>query len=191
MSHTWDPRLLGVLALPHLLPVETIHTNPWFVVRKRGGHYTMETHEAHVAILPVVGRGEIAMVRVLRPLINDATWELPAGGFNPDQETPEEGVRRELAEETGIWVDDLDRFQPLPPLAIIPNRTPSLIFPFRIGLTKAEFDNRRSHDHEISEVLCFSFKQLVQMIQNGEIYVAMPVAMISRWLFDEGKITYT
>ena len=182
----WDPRLLDVQTSPALQPVETVHSNPWFRVCNRGGYYTMEMSEAHCVVLPVVEKEAIIMVRVLRPLLNDATLELPAGGFDPNRETPEQGIRRELAEETGIWVNSLDAFQPLPPLAIFPNRSPELIFPFRVDLTRQAFEQRKVHDDEISEVLCFSREQLVAMVQNGEIYITMPVAMISRWLLAEG-----
>lgn len=178
----WDPRLLNVQTAPDLQPVTTEHTNPWFVVRNRGGYYTMETREAHCVVLPVVEKQAVIMVRVHRPLLNDATLELPAGGFDITREAPEQGMRRELAEETGIWVEALAGFQPLPPLAIFPNRSPGLIFPFRVDLTWEDFHTRKAHDDEISEVLCFSLDQLVSMIQSGEIYVTMPVAMISRWL---------
>ena len=181
----WDPRMLTVQTSPTLQPVETLHSNPWFVVRNRGGYYTMEANESHGVVLPVVENRGIIMVRVFRPLLDDATWELPAGGFNLQQEGPEQGMRRELAEETGIWIDDLGRFKPLPPMAIFPNRTPSLIFPFQVDLDQETFVKRTTHDSEISEVACFSFLQLVSMIQKGEIYITMPVAMISRWLLGQ------
>ena len=191
MKHTWDPRLFNAQTSPDLQPVETVYTNPWFMVRNRGGYYTVETQDSLCVGLPIVDNRAVVMVRVFRPLLNDATLEFPGGGFDPDQETPEQGIRREMAEETGIWIDDLDQFQPLPPLAVIPNRSPTLIFPFQVNLTQEAFDNRKAHDNEISEVLCLPFDQIISKIQNGEIYVAMPMAMVFRWLIKEGKITLT
>ena len=182
----WDSRMLSKQVCSDLQPVETVHINPWFVVRNRGGYYTTEMNDAHGVVLPILENRAVVMVRVFRPLLGDAPLELPAGGFDPNRETPEQGLRRELAEETGIHIGDLDRFQPQPPLSVSPNRNPNLIFPFRVDLTQEEFDSRGAHDKEISEVTCFPLDQLVQMIYSGEIYVMMPVALISRWLMTEG-----
>ena len=76
----WDPRL-STLACPELVPVETLHENPWYSVRNRGGFFTVEYHLRQVVVLPVVNQDSIAMVRVKRPVINDMPLELPAGGL--------------------------------------------------------------------------------------------------------------
>jgi len=133
-------------------------------------------------MLPIVDDRAIVMVRVKRPVINDATWELPAGGVKKG-ETPREAARRELAEETGIIVQSLQRFRSLPPLAISSSRYPVLPCLFCIHLTEREFRARRLHDAEIVGVECFPYMELKKRIARGEIYVSLPVAIISTFLW--------
>ncbi|MEO5350066.1 MAG: NUDIX hydrolase [Magnetococcus sp. YQC-3] len=182
----WDSRMVGPLFCPDLQPVEVVHENPWFTVRNRGGYFTAEPRWPQLVVLPIVDRDHVIMVRVIRPVIEDATLELPAGGFDPDRETAVQGAARELAEETGVLVDDLDRFQPLPPLSVSPNRIPRLAYLFQVELTRAEFEQRRSHDQEIHSVHCFPLSDVADMILNGEVYVTMPVALIGRYWMARG-----
>ncbi|MBF0460631.1 MAG: NUDIX hydrolase [Magnetococcales bacterium] len=177
----WDARLAGQEVCPSLQPVTVLHENEWFVVRNRGGYFTAEPREPQLVVLPVVERDHIVLVRVIRPVLDDATFELPAGGFHPAQETPFQGAARELAEETGIVIEDLDRFKPLPSLAVSPNRIPRLVHLFQVDLSWAEFDQRRPHDHEICSVHCLPLPEVARMILKGEIYVTMPVALIGRY----------
>ena len=167
---------------PSLTPVKTVHHNPWFTVNNRGGYFTTEMKEAQGVILPIVDRKSIILVRVYRPVIEDETLELPAGGFSLNKESPEKGLNRELAEETGVILEDISRLVPLPPIAVSPNRNPNLIFPFKVDITQKEYDSRKKHDSEIREVLCVSFSQALKMIKSGEIYVALPISVILRFL---------
>lgn len=68
------------------------------VVRQRGS----------VAALPVQADGSVVLVRQYRHAVGEALWELPAGRLDPG-ESPEEGARRELEEETGLRAGRLER----------------------------------------------------------------------------------
>lgn len=166
----------------HLTPVQVVHTNPWFKVKDRGGYFTTEYHEPQVIILPIVANYSILMVRVKRPVLNDNTIELPAGGFDFSCEKPEQGAARELFEETGVEVKDADRFNPVAPLSVSPNRMPTLVFVFQVHLSQQEYELRQHHDHEIEEVMLVTYDQAKTMILSGEIYVTVPIAIISRYL---------
>ncbi len=52
-------------------------------------------------ILPITSNREVVFVRQYRHAIGDFFIELPAGGFNPEQESGEFAAVRELEEETG------------------------------------------------------------------------------------------
>jgi hypothetical protein len=59
---------------------------------------------------------------------------------------------------------------------------PTLIYVFRIDLSRDEFDGRKPHDNEVESVVCVSFPEASKLIASGGIYVAVPVAIISTYL---------
>jgi len=79
---------------PSLRPIITVHENPWFTVKNRGGYFTTEMKEAQGVVLPIVEKKSIILVRVYRPVIDDETLELPAGGFSLNKESPQQGLSR-------------------------------------------------------------------------------------------------
>lgn len=162
-------------------PPAALHENPWFYVRKRGRYYTIEYRQEQAIILPVVENRGVVLVRVKRPVINDTPLELPAGGIDTG-ETPVVGAAREFAEETGIVISDDSRFVPLPSLSPSPNRTPSRIHVFRIDITWEEFARRGHHDDEIAELEYVPLDELAERIVSGDIYVAVPVAVLATFL---------
>ena len=176
----WDRRLTEAVC-PDLFPVAVLHENPWFTVRRRGPYYTTEYRMPQVIVLPVVDNEAIVMVRVKRPVLNDITLELPAGGAE-EGEVPEASATRELAEEAGIEISDLSRLIPMPPLAVSPNRMPRLVYIFRVDLSRREFEQRRPHDHEIDSVELVPFEEAVRLMTTGGIYVAGIIAIISMYL---------
>lgn len=178
-SGAWDRRLTEI-ACRGLEPAELLHENAWFSVWRRGDYYTAEYREPQVIVLPVVENRAIVMVRVKRPILDDTTLELPAGGSEA-AEVPEHCAARELGEETGISVLPA-RMIPMPPLAMAPNRMPKLIYVFRVDLLQQEYDRRGKHDTEIEKVELVSFDEAVRMIATGRIYVSVPVAIIGTYL---------
>ncbi len=175
-----DPRLLSPQC-SSLIPVETVHENPWFAVRNRGGYFTVEYSRFQVIILPVVENHSIIMVRVKRPVLNDICLELPAGGAMYG-ELPVQAAARELAEETGIEIQDLRRFIMLPPISVSPNRNPNLAHIFQVHISMNEYEMRKEHDKEIESVELFPSDEIQRMICEGEIYISMPIAVLSRYL---------
>src|SRR5947209_2381816 len=65
-------------------------------------------HPEVVAILPVTDDGRLVLVRQYRKAAERVLLEFPAGGVD-DGETAEEAVRREMIEETGYRVADVER----------------------------------------------------------------------------------
>jgi ADP-ribose diphosphatase len=176
----WDRRLTAV-ACPDLAPVTTVHENEWFAVRDRGGYFTTEFQQRQVVVLPVVEGSGIVMIRVPRPVIGDTTLELPAGAIEAN-ETAVAGAARELTEETGIAVPEA-RFNAMPPMSTSPNRMPNLVYVFHLDLTRKEFAQRKPHDKEVESVHCVSFDEVIRLVTEGGLYVALPVAVIASYLF--------
>src|SRR5258706_13306236 len=96
----WDRRLSEVTC-PSLKPVELLHENNWFTVNRRGSYYTVEYRQPQVIVLPIVERRAVVMVRAKRPVLDDVTLELPAGGSD-GSEAPADAPARESAQATGI-----------------------------------------------------------------------------------------
>jgi ADP-ribose pyrophosphatase len=177
---TWDRRLAEI-ACETLRPVETLHENPWFSLWNRGGYFTVEYHLRHVAILPVVNNDSVVMVRVKRPVIDDLTLELPAGGVE-NEEDPVSAAARELAEETGIEVVDMNRYVPMAPIAVSSTRMPKLSYVFRVEITEQEYARRRPHDDEIHSVNRIAIEDLAGLMVSGQIYVSVPLAILGTFL---------
>jgi hypothetical protein len=137
---THDSRLMKP-ACNALVPVETLHHNKWFSVLNRGGYFTIEENQHPVLILPIVDHKAIVMVRVYRPIIDDITLEIPAGG-KKEKETPLEAAMQEFREERGITINNNIRFQMLPPLVHI-IRSPLLPFFFKSIFPKMNSINVR------------------------------------------------
>jgi 8-oxo-dGTP pyrophosphatase MutT (NUDIX family) len=176
----WDPRMREAACMD-LVPVRTVHENPWFAVRDRAGHFTVDYHDPQVTVLPVVGGDSLVMVRVKRPVLCDCPLEFPGGTGRPN-EAPDAIASRELLEETGIAVADLGRFKPMAPVCASSTRMPRLIYVYRVDITRDEFDKRRPHDDEIDEVVQIDPGNLNALLADGGIYVSVPLAIIARFL---------
>lgn len=175
----WDRRMREA-ACVDLLPVQTVHENPWFAVRNRAGYFTLEYRDPQVTVLPVIDDASVIMVRVKRPVICDSPLEFP-GGVGQHDEAPDAIAARELREETGIEVAAA-RFRAMAPIAVSSTRMPRLIYVFRVDITRAEFASRRQHDDEIDEVLEIDLGSLTRLLENGGIYVSVPLAIGARFL---------
>lgn len=97
---------------------ERIYGSPWVGLRRdmlklpdagSQEHHVVEISDA-VCVLPLTAEGRIVMIGQHRYVHGKTHWEVPAGRLE-DGEDPEEGARRELAEETGYRAGALE---PLP-----------------------------------------------------------------------------
>ncbi len=155
-----------------------VHVNPWFRVGLRDGWYRVVPNHVQVAVLATVGP-DLVLVRVHRPLLGGTLVEVPAGCAEP-RESPAEAMRRELAEETGIQIPDAARFQPLPPLAVSPDRFGHWPHLFKVEISEEEFACRQHHDAEIAEVLRLNRVRVLGMVASGELRACLPMAMLFR-----------
>ena len=57
-------------------------------------------HPGAVAILPLLDRQRLVLLRNHRPVVGETLWEIPAGTLEPGED-PAAAAVRELAEETG------------------------------------------------------------------------------------------
>nr|WP_238442405.1 NUDIX hydrolase [Desulfofalx alkaliphila] len=63
-------------------------------------------HSGAVAVVPITDAGEVLLVRQYRHPLKEVILEIPAGKLDAG-ERPEQCVKRELLEETGMEADDI------------------------------------------------------------------------------------
>ena len=89
---------------------ETVYANPWIEVLhdevdrpdgSPGIYGVVHFRNRAVGVVAVADDGRILLVGQHRYTLDTYSWEIPEGGAGND-ETPESGARRELAEETGF-----------------------------------------------------------------------------------------
>jgi ADP-ribose pyrophosphatase len=92
------------------LESKCVYDNPWISVREDGvvqpdGHpgiYGVVTFKNKaIGVLPIDDEGYTYLVGQFRYPLNRYSWEIPEGG-SPIDESPLEGAKRELIEETGL-----------------------------------------------------------------------------------------
>ena len=68
----------------------------------RVGFFSWLTHKPVIVVLPVTGDGKFVLLQQYRPAIGASLLEAPAGTMDKGEESVEECVQREMAEETGF-----------------------------------------------------------------------------------------
>jgi len=120
-------------------------------------------HNGATAIIAVADDGRLVLVRQFRYGAGCDMLEIPAGKLDPGED-PEECALRELAEETGYRAA---RIRKVMDLCMIPAWSTE-----RVGLYLAEGlvkGETQLDDEEFVEVELYSVKELLGMIDSGEI----------------------
>lgn len=159
---------------------KVLFETPWFQVLDYDSYGYLSYPDKHVVIFPVVPGKGIVMVKVDRPVMGGWTWELPAGACE-EGESFVEGAQRELREETGIDVEDIQRFLPQERVLVSPTRLPVSPEVFRVDITLAQYQARQPHDGEIVEVRLILFDEIKRMMLEGQILVSVPLAILGRF----------
>jgi ADP-ribose pyrophosphatase len=93
-----------------------LYESPWFAfrvdeVRLPSGEvieYGILESAGFASVVPVTEDGDVVLVRQWRQPLGEFTLELPSGGVEVGED-PREAVKRELLEETGYRVEELER----------------------------------------------------------------------------------
>jgi ADP-ribose pyrophosphatase len=142
-------------------------------VPRPGGRRMMREiveHAPGAAVVAVDERGQVLLVRQLRPAVDKALLELPAGLVDPG-ESPEDCARRELAEETGYSAQTL---LPLVSFYTSPGFSTELI---HIFAASDLFPKTVAHDEEEEiELVRMDLDAAITHVMTGEISDAKTVA---------------
>jgi ADP-ribose pyrophosphatase len=125
-----------------------------------------------VAVLPLIEKDKIILVRQYRFPPKKDLWEIPAGRLEK-REDPREGAKRELVEETGFSAGKLEK---IGEFFITPGYSTEYMYFFkakklRKGKQCLDEEELIKLDEEelIKEVKEFKLKEALKMIKSGKI----------------------
>ena len=125
-------------------------------------------------ILPITCDREVVFVKQYRHAIGDFFIELPAGGFNPEQESGEFAAVRELEEETGYVASKVKK---MATLYDKPSKDMNQIHLFIAENVKKTGKIKLDITEEI-EVILIPVDAVLQKIVKGEICVSDTVSAL-------------
>ncbi|WP_040629725.1 NUDIX hydrolase [Fortiea contorta] len=125
-------------------------------------------------ILPITAQKEIVFVRQYRHAIGDFFIELPAGSFDPAQESAESAAIRELQEETGYIAHQI---QKIATLYDKPSKDTNQIHLFLAENVMQTGQQNFDITEEI-EVILIPVESVFEKITQGEISVAGTIAAL-------------
>lgn len=127
-------------------------------------------HPGATAIIPMLDRTQVILIKQYRHALGRDIWEIPAGTLDP-QESVTTCAQRELIEETGY---SADRWHNLGTITPVPGYSDERIHVYLAGgLQPAE---RNLDEDEIINVHEIEFEEALHMIRRGDIQDAKSIA---------------
>ncbi len=126
-------------------------------------------------VLALTRDQQAVLISQYRHGVQEVMWELP-GGIVEDNETPLEGIKRELLEETGYSADhfiEVGQFYPNPSIQS------NLLHCF-LALDAEKVDEQKLDDAEDIEVHLVPLDELIRMAGDGEFPHALMAATLFR-----------
>ncbi|MDR1696420.1 MAG: NUDIX hydrolase [Endomicrobium sp.] len=120
-------------------------------------------HPGAAAVLPFLDKNNIVLVKQYRHPVGKITYEIPAGKLDKG-ETPVEGIKRELEEETGFKAKKIEKLISFYPTTAFSNEILHIFAAF--GLKKG---NTNPDSDEFVSAGIFGFYEALDMVKRGEI----------------------
>ncbi|MFS2318086.1 NUDIX domain-containing protein [Maricaulis sp. D1M11] len=174
----------------------TVYDTPWMqitdhdVIRPDGapGVYgVMSPKNWALAILPVHADGTVTLVGQHRFATDHYSWEVPEGG-GPKDETPLDGARRELKEETGLTARS---WQEIFRMDLSNSITDEHAYGFlAMDLTQGEAEPEGT---EVLSLRRVPFMSALQAAMSGQIKDALTITILLRtyYMAREGELSPT
>ncbi|MDM9381774.1 NUDIX hydrolase [Chlorogloeopsis sp. ULAP01] len=125
-------------------------------------------------VLPITSSREIVFVRQYRHAIGEFFIELPAGSFDPNQESAETAAKRELQEETGYIADQITK---IATLYDKPSKETNQIHLF-LAENVVKVGGQELDITEEIEIILIPIESVLDKVTQGEISVAGTVAAL-------------
>ncbi|KOP23752.1 NUDIX hydrolase [Hapalosiphon sp. MRB220] len=166
-----------------LLQSKLVLNHPWCQVRqdeillptgKIIDDYFVHIKPEVAIILAITSNKEIVFVRQYRHAVEDFFIELPAGSFDPNQESAEVAAKRELQEETGYTATEIKK---IATLYDRPSKDTNQLHLFLAEDVTKTNEQQLDITEEI-EVILIPVESVLEKILQGEICVAGTVAAL-------------
>jgi len=177
------------------LSSEYLSHETWFTVRKDtcekkdgkivNNYYVFEFPEWATAFA-LTAEGKILMTKQYRHALGEVGIELPGGCVDKTDASFEDGIKRELLEETGY---EFDEIKSLGKISANPSTNTNLMHMFLATGGKKVKEQSLDHNEEI-EVLELSFDELMQLVDENKIMQSMHITTIFYALKSLGKLNY-
>ncbi|RUT03495.1 NUDIX hydrolase [Dulcicalothrix desertica PCC 7102] len=125
-------------------------------------------------VLAITPNNEVIFVRQYRYARDDFFIEIPAGGFNAENENPETAALRELEEETGYSSQNIKK---IATLYNGPSKDTNQLHLF-LAQNAVKVSEQNLDITEEIEVLLIPIDEIVSKIESGEISVVSSVAAL-------------
>lgn len=162
---------------------EEVHVNNWFKVIKNEvirhnntecEYYVVESRPS-VFVLPSTNAG-VYLIKQYRYAGHNISWEIPAGGVDPNEDLLE-AAKRELLEETGLKAEF---WKKVGKICLAPGLTNNVCHIFEASrLTKIP-NFTYQEDEAILDCKYFDKEEVKTLIQNEEITDGPTLAVLAR-----------
>ena len=136
-------------------------------------HWDYIHHDGAAAVLPVADDGKILMVRQYRNALNRYTLEIPAGKLDEPDEPKIECAYRELEEETGFRVEQLEYLMSLSTTVAFCDEAIDIFVAHHLIPSRQHLD-----EDEVIDVEAWALEDLEEMIYTGKITDGKTLAAI-------------
>jgi|SRR3989338_5383442 len=137
-------------------------------------HHVLDYQKQAAGIVVIDAEKRILLVKVYRFINNLESWEIPSGGVNVREgESVQDGVIRELEEETGYQVKEVKQIGKYYPS----NGMSTEIHNVFVGLQPFKV-HEQYETNEIMEVQWFAVDKVLAMIKDGIILDGFTIAAV-------------
>jgi ADP-ribose pyrophosphatase len=136
-------------------------------------------HPGAAAIVPLIGPGEVLLIKQYRHALKQYIWEIPAGTLDPDEPVTE-CARRELIEETGYAAEVWRKLGEITPVPGYSDERIHLFLASGLTVARQELDA-----DEVLAVHRVTLVQALDMITRGDIQDAKSICALlltQQWL---------
>lgn len=133
--------------------------------------YDIVNHNGAVAVVALI-KNKIVLTKQFRPAVKDVVYEIPAGKLEIGEE-PFECGKRELLEETGLLARNMKKVTSFYSTIGFSNEKITLYYVDDVINALQQLD-----EGEFIELYKFSFDEIIEMIEKGEIVDAKTILAI-------------